>query len=90
MKIEYDEAKRQITLEQRRLDFADADQVFQGTHYTLEDERKDYGEPRFITIGFMNNRMVVLAWTPRAQAKRIISMRKANDREQARFKAFLG
>lgn len=89
MKIEYDEAKRQITLEQRGLDFADASQVFQGTHYTLEDERKDYGEPRFITIGFMNERMVVMAWTPRAQAKRIISMRKANEREQARFNQYL-
>lgn len=89
MKIEYDEAKRQITLEQRGIDFADAGQVFEGTHYTLEDERQDYGEPRFITIGFMNKRMVVVAWTPRAQAKRIISMRKANDREQARFNQYL-
>ena len=40
-------------------------------------------EPRFITIGRLRGRMVVVAWTPRRAAYRIISMRKANDREQA-------
>ena len=89
MKIEYDQAKRQTTLEQRGLDFAEAGQIFNGIHYTLEDTRTVFGEQRFITIGYMNERMVVTAWTPRANAKRIISMRKANDREQDKFKKYL-
>ncbi|WP_198401105.1 BrnT family toxin [Thiomicrospira microaerophila] len=37
----------------------------------------------------MDSRLVVLAWTPRGKAKRIISMRKANEREQQRFKQYL-
>ena len=87
--IEYDEQKRQTTLKQRGLDFAHADEVFQGVHYTLEDDRYEYGEQRFITIGHMQGRMVVTAWTPRGNRKRIISLRKANDREQTRFRQYL-
>ena len=56
---------------------------FAGATLTVEDNRKDYGEPRYITIGFLANRMVILAWTQRGKVRRIISMRKANEREQA-------
>ena len=62
---------------------AHAPDVFAGATLTVEDNRKDYGEPRYITIGFLANRMVILAWTQRGKARRIISMRKANEREQA-------
>ena len=61
---------------------ADAQDVFAGATITVVDDRKDYGEVRFITIGILLERMVVLVWTERDDARRIISMRKANDREQ--------
>lgn len=64
---------------------ARAGDVFRGKTLTVEDDRQDYGEPRFITIGTLDGRMVVLVWTPRANAYRIISMRKANDREKALY-----
>lgn len=83
MEIEFDPAKRDATLQLRGLDMARAADVFVGTTLTVGDNRKDYGEPRYITIGFLANRMVVLAWTQRGKVRRIISMRKANDREQA-------
>ena len=83
MEIEFDPAKRDATLQIRGLDMAHAPDVFAGVTLTVEDNRKDYGEPRYITIGFLANRMVVLAWTQRGKARRIISMRKANEREQA-------
>ncbi|PJF46485.1 MAG: BrnT family toxin [Candidatus Thermofonsia Clade 3 bacterium] len=85
MVIEFDEAKRVMTLQSRGLDFAHAGEVFEGPHFTAEDLREDYGEPRFITAGWLDGRMVVLVWTPRGEARRIISMRKANEREQERF-----
>jgi len=44
MKITYDPAKRQKTLEERGLDFEDAPLVFAGKHFTCEDDRKDYGK----------------------------------------------
>lgn len=67
------------------MDFADAVSVFEGRSITFEDERRVYGESRFITIGELGQRMVVIAWTPRGDARRIISMRRANDREQALY-----
>ena len=57
-------------------------EVFEGTSLTVQDERKDYGERRFLTIGFLDDDMVILVWTPRRTAQRIISMRKANGRER--------
>ena len=41
-------------------------------------QRQNYGEPRWNTVGFLDRRMVVLAWTQRGAARRIISIRKAN------------
>ena len=60
MLIEFDSAKRDKTLAERELDFADAAQVFMGHQFTLPDERQDYKEPRFITVGKLNERMVVI------------------------------
>jgi len=87
MKIEYSAAKRDATLTERGLDMARADNVFDGATLTVEDDRQDYGEVRQITIGFLDGRMVVMVWTQRGKARRIISLRKANEREQ---KAYAG
>ena len=66
---------------------ARANEIFSGETLTAADDRRDYGEARNITIGFLDDRMVVVVWTPRAGAFRIVSMRKANDREQALYGA---
>jgi uncharacterized DUF497 family protein len=81
----YDPAKRAITLELRGLDMADAGAIFEGPHVTLTDDRADYGESRFITAGHLSGRMVVIVWTQRGDTCRIISLRKANEREQAHY-----
>ena len=88
--ISFHPAKRARTLEERRLDFADADQVFAGPNITKEDARRDYGEVRFQTIGYLRNRLVMVVWTQRDEARRIISMRKCNEREQEQFGIRLG
>ena len=90
MIIEFDAAKREKTLLERGLDFADSGKVFDGLHFVARDDRSDYGEERFITVGLLDNRMVVIVWTPRNDARRIISMRYANDREISRYKKHLG
>ncbi len=90
MKVEFDAAKRQKTLEHRGLDMARAAEIFAGPTLTIADDRKDYGEERFITIGRLESRMVAVVWTPRGAARRIISLRKANDREQAAYGPRLG
>lgn len=85
MQIEFDTDKRNKTLAERGLDFARAAEIFAARHYTMEDLREDYSEPRYITVGKLDDRMVVMVWTPRGEVHRIISMRKANEREQQRY-----
>lgn len=86
MKITFDPDKRATTLTVRGLDMARADEVFTDLVVTLADDRNDYGETRFISVEYLDGRMVLVAWTPRGTTRRIISMRKANDREQARYR----
>ena len=85
MKIEYQQAQRDATLEERGVDMARAGEVFDGDTLTVEDDRQDYGEIRQITIGFLDGRMMVMVWTQRGNARRIISLRKANEREQKTY-----
>jgi uncharacterized DUF497 family protein len=89
MDLEFDQDKRDKTLLERGLDFAQAAEVFEGVYFTGRDERFEYEEERFITIGKLDASLVVLVWTPRGKVRRIISMRKANDREKAFYKSRL-
>ncbi len=81
IRITFDPAKRDVTLRERGLDFADAVLVFQGRHATASDDRQDYGEPRYISVGVLGDRSVVIVWTPRDGSRRIISMRYAHAKE---------
>ena len=88
--LEWDEAKRQLTLIRRGLDFADAKRVFAGRTMTLPDERRPYGEKRFITAGWLDDRFVVLVWTRRGGKRRIISMRYGRAEEEAGRRSQMG
>jgi uncharacterized DUF497 family protein len=84
--ISFDPAKRAATLLHRGLDFAEAGTVFAGLTITVLDTRRDYGEDRYITAGYLAGRCVVLVWTPRGGARRVISMRHAHaDEERSWF-----
>jgi uncharacterized protein len=88
---EWDEAKSRSNFAKHGLDFADAEQVLTGPCVTFVDSRFDYGEVRLITLGLLANRVVVIAHAPRGDGNtRIISMRKANRREQEIYQKRLG
>ena len=89
MRITCDPAKRELTLQERGLDMHRASEVFAGPHFTRADDRQDYGEPRFITAGWLDSRLVVFAWTPRGTARRIISMRHCHEREAKKIRPYL-
>ncbi|HEX6560135.1 MAG TPA: BrnT family toxin [Longimicrobiales bacterium] len=89
MRITCDPAKRKWTLQERDLDMRRAKEVFAGPHFTRADDRQDYGEPRFITAGWLDSRLVVFAWTPRGVARRIISMRHCHEREAKKLQPYL-
>jgi uncharacterized DUF497 family protein len=86
VRITFDPAKRARTLAERGLDFADAAEVFAALTVDAADARADYGEMRFATAGLLRGRMVIVVWTPRGAARHVISMKKANEREQARYR----
>ncbi|MET0745920.1 MAG: BrnT family toxin, partial [Microvirga sp.] len=65
--------------------FDHAREVFAGVTIDSRDERFDYGEIRIITYGILRGRLVCVVWTARDDARHIISMRKANDREKRRY-----
>ena len=88
--IEFDPQKRMETLLNRGLDFARAPEMFAQAIHTLKAVRKNYGELRLITLGFLDDRLTVIVWTPRGQRKRIISMRYANEREIKAYQQFMG
>jgi uncharacterized DUF497 family protein len=77
MRITFEPTKIQRTLVARGLDFEDAVAVFAGPTLEIEDKRQDYGEARIICFGYLNNRPVVVGYTPRGAARHVFSMRKA-------------
>lgn len=82
MVITFDPVKRARVLHERGLDLADAGEVFTGLTATRADDRRDYGELRLITAGYLRERFVVLVWTPRDEARHIISMRHGHASEE--------
>lgn len=81
-KFEWDDAKRVINLEKHGVDFVDAEKMWQGTMVVAEDTRLDYGESRYVGIGRIEGRVMVVVYTERVpDIVRIISLRKANSRE---------
>ena len=90
MDIAFDPAKRAKTLQERGLDFADAAEVFAGDHTAAPDDRFDYGEDRFVSIGMLRGRAVAVVWTPRDGARRVISMRFASGQEAELWRRTFG
>jgi uncharacterized DUF497 family protein len=85
MQYAWDEAKRYTNLRKHGLDFVDAPTVFTGPTFTFEDDRFAYGEQRFITLGLLRGRVVIIAQTEHDDEVHIISMRKETKREQTTY-----
>jgi uncharacterized protein len=85
MRFLWHEPKRQASLKKHEMDFADAERVFSGPTFTFEDDREDYGEQRWVTLGLLGAKVVVIVHTETAEEIRIISMREADKDEQLLF-----
>ncbi|MCP5184065.1 MAG: BrnT family toxin [Pseudomonadales bacterium] len=88
MRITYDPEKRLRTLVERGLDFDRCVEVFDGITLEVEDTRFEYDERRTLCVGFLDSRMVMIAYTSRGSTRRIISMRKCNAREVKRYSPY--
>jgi uncharacterized DUF497 family protein len=82
MRYEWNSRKNQINYEKHGLNFKDAETIFSSRTVSFIDDREDYSEERFITLGELHKRVVVVVHTQRGEFTRIISMRRANEREK--------
>jgi uncharacterized DUF497 family protein len=85
MEIEFDPEKNARNMELRGISLQDAARFEWEGALIIPDTRQDYGEPRYRALGFIENRLYALVFTPRQGAIRVISLRKANSREVLRY-----
>jgi uncharacterized DUF497 family protein len=85
MRFEWDETKRLANIEKHGIDFADVPPMFDGDVFTIEDQRFEYDEARYITFGLLKFRVIVVAHTDDDEVIRIISARKASKHEEKQY-----
>ncbi len=85
MKFEWDENKRLINLQSRAIDFADVWRIFENETHTIVDDRFDYGEIRYLSLGLLFGEVVAVSHTETDEVTRIISVRKAEKYEQEKY-----
>lgn len=90
MRFEWDEEKNATNIRKHNIDFVDVPTIFNGPMVVELDEREEYGEERWIGIGYLRNIVVVVVFVERRQdTVRIISARKANKYERKRYEQLL-
>jgi uncharacterized DUF497 family protein len=90
MKFEWDEQKNQSNIDKHGLDFADAYRLFSLPMLVGLDEREEYGEERWIGIGLLDGRVVVVVYTELdEETTRVISLRKALSHERTCYEQYL-
>ena len=85
MRFEWDEKKRLIHIRRHGIDFVDAESIFDSETYTVVDERFDYGEVRWLTLGIVKGRILAVIHLEDDDLIRIISVRKAERHEQETY-----
>ncbi len=91
MTFKWDEAKSRGNVRKHGYSFEDAEKVFSGVYLEVEDDREDYGEPRYLVFGLLKGNVVVVCYTLRGEdTYRIISMRKGNRNETDAYYQYAG
>ena len=85
MEFEWDEDKRLSNIETHGVDFRLAAAIFSNLVAESMDERKDYGEIRFIALGHINEEYLTVVYTVRNEKIRIISAWKAGENGRRRY-----
>ena len=85
MEITFDPAKDVINLAKHGISLAAAAEIEWDTLYAVPDTRQAYGEERMVGIGYIGLRLFVVVYVDRDDVRRIISLRKANRREENRY-----
>jgi uncharacterized DUF497 family protein len=89
MKFEWDNKKNDTNISKHGIDFEFAKEIFSGIWISKSDNRKDYGESRFIAIGRLENFVLIGVYTLRGQKIRLISVRRANNEERRIYNDYI-
>jgi uncharacterized DUF497 family protein len=81
VRISFDPAKNERNIRERNLPFESASEFNFENAIVQTDSRQEYGETRYVALGKLRGRLHVLCFTETADGIRVISFRKANDRE---------
>jgi uncharacterized DUF497 family protein len=81
MHFSWSDGKRRSNISDHGFDFVDAEKVFEGPTFTYKDDRFNYEEQRFVTLGFLNGVAVSIVHTETEHEIHVISFRKATKRE---------
>lgn len=84
--FEWDEAKSSFNLEKHGVDFETAKFIFSGPRLEKIDTRRDYKEQRIVCIGAVDDFELVVVYTWRSNVRRLISARRAHDRERQTYR----
>ncbi len=88
MNFEWDETKSEDCFKQRGFNFAYAARAFFDPERIVRaDTRRSYGEERYQLMGRIEGRLFVIVYTPRSHTTRIVSARKANQREVKHYES---
>ncbi len=84
MKIDFDPDKSARNVVLRGLPFDRAIDFDFETASIAIDRRKEYGETRYVALGYLDGRLHVLCFVITDRGMRVISLRKANVKEARR------
>jgi uncharacterized DUF497 family protein len=85
MLLEFDPAKNARNIRERGISFERFADIDFGAAVTLEDRRKSYGEQRLRVLAHIDGRLHAAVITPRGERIRVISLRRANKREERTY-----
>lgn len=84
--FEWDEDKNQANIRKHGVSFARAQKIFSSPVFSWLDDRIDYGEDRYITLGVVDGiAVLVVVHTDENDITRIISARPASKQERKRY-----
>lgn len=89
MDFEWDSKKNQSNIEKHEIDFEFAKEVFLGVWLSKPDNRKDYGEARFLALGLLGEFILFVVYTQRKYKIRLISARRANAEERRIYYGYI-
>lgn len=90
MHFEWDQSKNRSNQQRHGLDFTEANRLFNPSLFVNIDDREDYGEERYVGLGLLDGRVVVVIFTqPDDDTIRVISLRKANSYERQQYGEYL-